>query len=51
MRVGDDFVQYAAGALTCMDVKGAKVGDDFDEEFIRKREEVWRRVMGFSRHD
>ena len=37
LRVDDDVVQSAAGALTCMDVKGAKVGDDFDEEFIRKR--------------
>jgi hypothetical protein len=33
-----------------MDVNGAKVGDDFDEEFIRKREEVWRRVMGLRKH-
>ena len=28
-----------------MDVKGAKVGDNFDEEFIRKREEVCRRHL------
>ena len=40
LRVDDDFVQSAAGALACMDVKGAKVGDNIDEEFIRKREEV-----------
>ena len=52
LRVGEDFVQSAAGALACMDVKGAKVGDNFDEEFIRKSEEVWRSlgVMGLRRH-
>jgi hypothetical protein len=50
LRVNDDIVQSAAGALACMDVKGAKVGDYFDEEFITKREEVWRRVTGLRRH-
>ena len=29
-----------------MDVKGAEVGNNFDKEFIRKREEVWRRHRG-----
>src|ERR1700679_1905538 len=29
--------------------RGAKVGDNFDKEFIRKREEGWRRVTGFRR--
>ena len=38
LRVDDDFVQSAAGALACVDVKGAKVGDNVDEELIRKRE-------------
>jgi len=33
-----------------MDVKGAKVGDNSDEEFIGKREEVWRRVTGLRKH-
>ena len=38
LRVDDDCVQSAAGALACVDVKGAKVRDNFDEELIRKRE-------------
>ena len=46
LRVDDDFVQAAAGTLACMDVQWAKVGDDFDEEFVRKREEVWRHYGG-----
>jgi hypothetical protein len=41
-----DIVQRAACALACMDVKRAKVGDDSDEDFIRKRENVWRGHCG-----
>lgn len=49
LRVDDDSIQSAAGALARMDVKGAKFGDKFDEKFIRKRKEV-RRVTGLKRH-
>ncbi len=46
MRVDDDPVQSAAGAPACVDVNGTEVGDDFDEEFGGKSEEVWKGHYG-----
>jgi hypothetical protein len=48
MRVDDDAVQSAAGALACVDVNWTKVGDNFDEEFVGEREgvTVWKGNRG-----
>jgi hypothetical protein len=46
MGVDDDPVQSAAGVPACVDVNGTEVGDDFDEEFVGEREEVWKRHCG-----
>jgi len=29
-----------------VDVSGTEVGDNFDEKFVREREEVWRHCRG-----
>ena len=42
MRVDDDPVQSATGALACMYVSETEVGDDFDEKFVGEREDVWK---------
>jgi len=47
MRVDDDPVQSAAGALACVNVNGTEVGDNFDEEFVGERQEVWKRHGDF----